>query len=127
MLLYGKYQSALHGIIFGFGYYGPSFKLNYFLYSVKISSDGSPVVKKVATLPQSELSSFGVFDIPLLWEGLEISADEILIFDAAKSPIDPVLCDLSSNADTSVSELLKLNTFHQFQNLDGTVKSLSLF
>ena len=111
--LYGKYQTALHGIIFGFGYYSDSYFRNRFLYSVKIQSDGTPVVAKVATLPESELSSYDSFDIPYQWVGLEISADDILIFDGG-STVDPVLCDLSSDAGTSVIELMILSTFPYF-------------
>ena len=71
------------------------------------------MVAKVATLPESELSSYDSFDIPYQWVGLEISADDILIFDGG-STVDPVLCDLSSDAGTSVSELMILSTFPYF-------------
>ena len=58
----------------------------------------------MATLPESELSSYSSSTIPFQWVGLEISADDILIFDGGAN-VDPILCDLSSSAGTSVSEL----------------------
>ena len=106
MAAYGKYQSALHGIIFGFGFYGAFFTRNNYLYSVKISSNGSPVVKKVATLPTNQVQPNGSFDIPVEWIGLEISANEILIFDGVND-VSTVICDISSTADISVSAVVK--------------------
>ena len=106
MAAYGKYQSTLHGIIFGFGFYGATFDKNLFLYSVKISSDGNPVIKKVATLPANQVQPSGSFDIPVEWIGLEISSNEILIFDGVND-VTPVICDLSSTADISVSSEMK--------------------